>query len=365
MASALSTDGKYLLVLNGGYKPPSISVLRVDTMEETSRTPVADGWLGLTFSPDGKFVYVGGGSRAACSSSTWADGKLDTGAHTSRSFPKTSGRHTDFIGDVAVSPDGRMIYAAGLYHDAIHVINLQSGRVIEKFETGRRPYRILFHPDGKSYFVSSWADGSVYHHNADNGRALGSFGSGSIRPIWSGARARRTRTMKSRRNGPARLFVAAANTNNVYVVGVTESKDLKMIESINVAMTARQPLGMTPSALAMNADRIAVCSSSAPMRMPSRSRISRKQSSAFSGSFPPAGIRRPCASLADGRLVVLNGRGLRSSRESEGSESDRAARSAASRAARRGICRPAADRVRPPSSIRSTTSSSTTTRRPC
>src|SRR5690349_18980559 len=65
MSSALSKDGKFLLVLNGGYKPPSISVLRVDTMEELGRTPVEDAWLGLTFSPDGKTLYVGGGSRAS------------------------------------------------------------------------------------------------------------------------------------------------------------------------------------------------------------------------------------------------------------------------------------------------------------
>ena len=49
----------------------------------------------------------------------------------------------------------------------------------------------------------------------------------------------------------------------MYVVGVSESKDLQMVESINVAMTPRQPAGMTPSALAMNADQaqlFVVCS---------------------------------------------------------------------------------------------------------
>ncbi len=64
MSSALSKDGKFLLVLNGGYRPPSISVLTVDQPHEVSRVPVADGWLGLAFSPDGRHVYVGGGSRA-------------------------------------------------------------------------------------------------------------------------------------------------------------------------------------------------------------------------------------------------------------------------------------------------------------
>ncbi len=65
MSSALSRDGKFLLVLNGGFKPPSISVLSVGPLREIARVPVADGWLGLTFSPDGKFVYVGGGSQSS------------------------------------------------------------------------------------------------------------------------------------------------------------------------------------------------------------------------------------------------------------------------------------------------------------
>ena len=51
MSCALSRDGRYLLVLNGGYNPPSISVIEVSSARELSRTRVADGWLGLTFSP--------------------------------------------------------------------------------------------------------------------------------------------------------------------------------------------------------------------------------------------------------------------------------------------------------------------------
>src|SRR5580698_139933 len=57
MCSAISPDGKFLLVLNGGYRPPSISVIEAGSMKEIARVPVADGWLGLTFSPDGRRVY--------------------------------------------------------------------------------------------------------------------------------------------------------------------------------------------------------------------------------------------------------------------------------------------------------------------
>src|SRR5689334_19367983 len=65
MSSALSPDGRYLLVLNGGYNPPSISVIDTSTTRELGRTRVADAWLGLTFTPKGDRVYVGGGSQAA------------------------------------------------------------------------------------------------------------------------------------------------------------------------------------------------------------------------------------------------------------------------------------------------------------
>src|ERR1035441_2336382 len=56
MSTALSPDGRYLLVLNGGYNPPSISVLETATGREIHRVRVADGWLGLTFSPKGDRV---------------------------------------------------------------------------------------------------------------------------------------------------------------------------------------------------------------------------------------------------------------------------------------------------------------------
>src|SRR3954451_17483323 len=44
MSTALSPDGKYLLILNGGYMPPYISVHDTATMAEVGRAPVQDAW---------------------------------------------------------------------------------------------------------------------------------------------------------------------------------------------------------------------------------------------------------------------------------------------------------------------------------
>ncbi|HZY74214.1 MAG TPA: YncE family protein, partial [Edaphobacter sp.] len=171
MSAALTPDGKYLLVLNAGPDAPSISVLDTAGAAELSRTPVPGAWLGLALSPKGDRVYVGGGAQATVFEFTFSNGKLTP----ARAFPVVeAARRTpqDFTGDVAFDPAGRLLYAADLLHDSIVVINPQSGTVIERFPTGRRPYRILFHPDGQSLFVSSWGDGAVYHHQAEKGTLL-------------------------------------------------------------------------------------------------------------------------------------------------------------------------------------------------
>src|SRR5436305_11280945 len=43
MSTVLSPDGKYVLVLNGGYRPPSITVLSTADGAVVGTTPVPDG----------------------------------------------------------------------------------------------------------------------------------------------------------------------------------------------------------------------------------------------------------------------------------------------------------------------------------
>ena len=245
MSTALSPDGKYLLALNGGWKPPSISVIATASGRVLGAVPVSDGWLGLAFTPKGDFVYVGGGARASIFEFAFANGTLTT-ARTFELVAKDKRGSQDFIGDVALSPDGRLLYAANLYRDAILVVNPQSGMVIGQYKTGRRPYRILFHPDGKSFFVTHWADGQLGHYDTASGSLINTvrIGAHASDMVWSNGAPE----VGEGQPAPytARIFVAAANTNSVYAVAVTAAKELSVVESINRAMTPRQRLGMTP-----------------------------------------------------------------------------------------------------------------------
>jgi YVTN family beta-propeller protein len=255
MSSALSPDGRYLLVLNAGQNPPSISSVDLAQGREVSRTPVPDAWLGLAFAPKSNRLYVGGGAQASVYEFDFADGKLQP----ARTFPlaePAKRTERDFAGDVAFSPDGRLLYVAELFRNSIAVVNPQSGRVIERFPTGRRPYRILFHPDGQSFFVSSWADGTVLRHMAETGALMTRL---ALAPhptdmVWVGGRPK---TDPDEPASPylARIFVTASNTNNLYSLGITEANDVRLLGLVNLALSPRQPAGMTPSALAWDASQ--------------------------------------------------------------------------------------------------------------
>ena len=239
MSLAVAPDGR-VLVLNGGAKA-SVSVVNGPDL------PLPDAWLGLTFAPDGKTVYAGGGSRGVVYEIAYAQGALKLVREM---------KAGDFAGDVALSPDGRLIYAADLFANVIVVINPQSGRVIDRFKTGRRPYRILFHPDGRSYFVSSWADASVYQYNAINGEEIGRIrlGAHTSDMVLSDYKPQPEEGQQPP-SWKYRLFVAAANTNEVFVVGIGDNKTMNLVETIHIAPAQLSPLGMTPSALALAPDR--------------------------------------------------------------------------------------------------------------
>jgi DNA-binding beta-propeller fold protein YncE len=323
MNSLLTPDGRFLLVLHGGYNPPSLHVIDAKTEKPVSQLRLPDAWLGMAITTNGRLIYVSGGSQSAIYEVALSpEGRLEL-RRTFEVTPQAKRTNRDFIGDVALTPDNRLIYAADLYHDQIVVINPQSGRVIDRWKSGRRPYRILFHPDGQSYFVTSWTAGTLEQYMTSDGHRTGliRLGPHTTDMVWrdkptvieqtSEEKEEEEEARKKSFPYKARIFVTASNTNRVFTVGITESKEMRLIESINVAMTPRQPLGMTPAALALNADQSRlwiVCSDAnavavADVRTP-RSRVL--------GFVPSGWYPTAVRVLPDGRAVILNGRGERS-----------------------------------------------------
>jgi YVTN family beta-propeller protein len=299
MSSALTPDGKMLLVLN----PPNVSVIEVASAKEVSRAQVPDGWLGLTMNKAGDRVYVGGGAKAAIYEFTFANGTLTP----SRVFPivaEKDRRKEDFIGDVQFSPDGRLLYAADLYRDSVVVVNPQSGLVTSRIKTGRRPYRILFHKSGRSFYVSSWADGAVGQYDTNSGAlmAITRVGPHATDMVWRDGEVDGQPSIK------ARLFVSASNTNSVFVLGATETGDLARLETINLALSPMQPVGMTPEGMGLSSDGNRLYVACADANAVAVIDIGGERSR-VAGFVPTGWYPTTAFGLPGGRLGVLNGHG--------------------------------------------------------
>lgn len=316
MASAVAPGGKHLVVLQGGYKKPSLTVFALPALTQVSTYELDDAWLGLHFAPGNSgLFYVSGGSRSCVYELYLSPSGQIEPRRTFTFVEQAQRKHTDFTGDVAMSPDGRLIYAAALYRDSIWVINPQSGMIIEEWKSAHRPYRLLFHPDGKSFFVTGWGDGFLYRHDANSGAILSRMpvGPAPMDMLWKDAPVQPAGDAdddQEKKPDPfrRRLYVAISNTNSVAVLGDSGDGPLRLIERINVALSPVSPAGMTPSALALTPDEkrlYVVCSDANALAVVDVS-SARTQVAGFipTGWYPTA-----ARALTDGSVLSFNGRG--------------------------------------------------------
>ena len=325
MNSAVSPDGKHVLILQAGYMPPTVTSHDAKTMKEIASVRVPDAWMGLAFAPPQRFTqsdgshlgpnalfYVGGGSKASVFEfELMGDGKIEA-RRTFTLVAEGQRKHTDFIGDVAISPDGHLLYAAALHRDSIFVVNLTTGIVIEEWKTIARPYKIQMHPSGRIFYVSGMGASRIALHDAVSGELLVKTTT-EAEPMDLAYSA--IKPAPAEDNGQiaysARLFVASGATNLVSVFEVGADGTLKPLEQINIALTALHPAGSTPAALALSPDEktlYVVCSDLNAVAVVDIS----KAKSEVRGFIPTGWYPMAARVLADGRLLILNGRGLRS-----------------------------------------------------
>ncbi len=303
--SRVSPDGRWLAVLNAGAEP-SVAVFSTADFREVDRAELPDAGYGMVFTPEGRTLYVAGGAAAAVYEFTLTeDGKLKKG-RTFSTVPRGEQKSPeDFTGDVEITPDGRLLYVTALFRNEVQVINPQSGWVIERFAAPRRPYRVLPHPGGGSYFVTSWAEGSL-HQFDDEGNHLGleRLGLQPMDMVWQD----RPPDLEEEEEPPlwkARIFVTVAGADRVQVIGVREGNVVERLEPIRLAMWPWQPAGMTPTALALAPDQkrlYVVCSDANAVAVVDVSQLEPR----VLGYVPTGAYPTDVSALPGGKLVALS-----------------------------------------------------------
>ena len=244
-------DGDALVLLGSGWGREGVQVIDRATGAVRQTAEQASAFVGLAWAPraegDGsRTLYASGGNGDVVYRYRWVARRLaliDSLTLASKRTPRTDG--TRYPAGLALSPDGQRLYVAENLGDGLAVIDVASGRVIQRLPTERYPYGVAVAPTGR-VFVSAWGGTtvSVFDPAAD----------GTLGRVRDLRVARHPSSLLLDRAG-GRLFVASASTDRVVVLDTRTLGTLATLEDAPPAgRTGPVREGSTPSALALSPD---------------------------------------------------------------------------------------------------------------
>ncbi len=247
-ALALTPDGTRVVAACTGADDQSLHLLDAATGKVLAKEPVKKSWLGLAVSPDGKRVYLAGaGGRIVLVYRLEGDRFVAEDPLPLRKADEPAKLDATPSG-LAVSADGKSLWAARILLNDLVRIDLASRTVVAAVPVGVHPYRPVLSPDGALLAVSNWGAASV---------SLVDAASGAVRATVT--TADHPSDLAFSRDGRT-LFVAESNRNLVAAVDVAARK---VVRQISVALGPDGPGspsadavldGSTPNALALTPD---------------------------------------------------------------------------------------------------------------
>jgi len=299
----------HALILQAGFLQPKLSVIDLSANREVSSEALADAWHGLTFNKSGDEVWVGGGSRGSVFRFDVADGRL-TNRREHSALEERRRHESDLIGDVVLSADERLVYAANLMRNHVEMINAQTGVAVGGFSTGSRPYRMRLGVDGKTMWISHWGEATVGLYALDSPRLIEKTTVGG-RPsdlVLIPGKFADDEDDEETADLVARLFVAVAEADSVFVLGLTAGNEARLIQSLSMSPYPNAPIGALPTALSYDAERkrlwVACSGNNSVVAVDVSGPRARLVGAAPTGWRPTA-----VAAVSDGRLLYLNAKG--------------------------------------------------------
>jgi len=318
MNMVLTNDGRYLLVTTNGNGDQTVDIIDLSAGQSVQTIKVAKSWLGIALTPDNKRFFVSGGDDNEilvydfAAGKATAAGKINLG---SEAYHKLDDRGRDqarragrgefaFPAGIAVSPDGKRLYAAENLTNKVAVVDLTTQKVVTKIEVGEYPYDCELTRDGKRLYVSNWGSRSLAVIDTASNSVSATIQVGD-----------HPNDIELTRDGKT-LYVANANSNTVSVV---DTAKLKEVEAISTAMHPKSPAGSTPNAVALSPDEKTLFIANADNNNVAIADVAKRGAAEIEGFIPtgwyPASVR---VSKDGKRIFVANGKGTASAANPNG-----------------------------------------------
>jgi len=290
---AVSSSKKLAAITNNGQSDQTIQLVDIDREVILDSIIIGKAWLGLTFSDDDKYLYASGGNDNIIIRYAIRSNHLSVydSIRIGKAWPEKIS-----IAGMALNDAGKRLYVVTKEDNSLYVVDTQSKKVVSKYPLGGEGYTCLLSPDHKMLYISCWGCDKVILFDTELQKIAGSIAVGDNPNDLC-----ITRTGKY-------LFVANANDNNVSVI---DTRQMKVIETLNAALWPGSPSGSTTNSVALSSDEKTLYIANADNNCLAVFDVTLPGSSISKG-FIPTGWYPTCVRIAENKILVSNGKGLSS-----------------------------------------------------
>jgi YVTN family beta-propeller protein len=302
----VAPDKKTILAVSGGFRNPGLTLLDLHSKRVSQFLPIAEAWNGLTFSKDGRHVFVTGGDFGQIYAFSYRDGKA-TQEKSGKPSPDAS---RTFLAGIIAHPSNGELYVCNEGNHEIWVVDSETLQLETTVAVGMHPHSCILGADKRHLYVSNWGSRSVSVVDTEKNRRISDISVG-LRP----------NDLVLAPDG--RLFVACAGDNTVQVIqtravekpGEEPSPERRLWEGtreiISTSLYPQSPEGSTPNGVAISPDGrtlfIANADNNNVMVVDiSEPAVSRVEGFIPVGWYPTAVLVSP----DNQSLLVANGKGL-------------------------------------------------------
>lgn len=290
---AVSPNKKIAAITNNGQSDQTIQLVDIKKEIVTEIKTISKSWLGLTFSDNGKYLYASGGNDNIIIRYKIKKNKLVN--HDTITLGKPWPERISVAG-IAVDDSNNRLYAVTKENNTLYVIDTRTRSIVSKHQLGGEGYTCILSPDRKILYATCWGCDKVILFDTFRQEITGSINTGD-----------NPNDMCITSSG-LYLFVANANDNNVSVI---DTRQKKVIETLNTALYPDAPSGSTTNSVSLSSDEKTLfianadnnCLSVFDVSVPGRSK---------SKGFIPTAWYPTCVRTVKNKILVTNGKGLSS-----------------------------------------------------
>jgi YVTN family beta-propeller protein len=290
---AVSRSGKYAAVTNNGESIQSIQLFDTRKNVELDSVDIGTAWGGLIFSEDERSLYASGGNDNWIIKYAIRDGKLinsDTIVLGGRLPNKVSPT------GIALDDKRKLLYTVTKENNSLYIVDLPTKKILRQEHLEGEGYTCLLSPDKKELYISIWGKKEIQVYNTETNSFTGTIGVGN-----------HPNDLCLSKNGRF-LFVANANDNSVSVI---DTRDQKVLETLNSALYPDSRPGATTNGVALSPDEKTLFIANADLDCLAVFDVHQPGASVSKG-FIPTGWYPTSVRVTGKQLFVSNGKGFSS-----------------------------------------------------